>query len=167
MPIRSIGKGLGMGAGLAVGQELVGSFLGRNNRQGGNMLSPNQAAVPVAGGVACGCGFINEAGKKFCNSCGTPIVAPPAANNISSITCSCGTVVSADKKFCNECGSKIEPPAERACSGCNLKVTDASKFCNECGSAITDVQQSSNCKSCNADLVPGIKFCNQCGTMVI
>src|SRR5205085_8356286 len=44
------------------------------------------------------CGFQNEAGRKFCGDCGSPLAVPCAT---------CGAANSPGMKFCGECGSPL------------------------------------------------------------
>jgi class 3 adenylate cyclase/tetratricopeptide (TPR) repeat protein len=58
------------------------------------------------------CGFANEAGRKFCGECGTPLAAACPT---------CGTVNAAGMKFCGECGTQLtaaaQPNAQAATAG--------------------------------------------------
>src|SRR5690242_1859204 len=61
--------------------------------------------------LCAACGTENEAGRKFCGECGSPL----------ALTCSaCGTANSPGVKFCGECGAALtrerptlQPAAER------------------------------------------------------
>jgi RNA polymerase subunit RPABC4/transcription elongation factor Spt4 len=160
MPLRSIGKGLGMGVGNAAGQELFNTLRGRNNANTQNVSNPPVAGYSGPGAIACACGFSNEPGKKFCNGCGAKLSAKPVGGTV--YLCSCGTENSSDNKFCSECGSKVEPPLQRACTQCGTITENTNKFCNECGGKI-DVVQDCVCGSCGVSMTPGAKFCNECG----
>jgi len=53
--------------------------------------------------VTCAaCGTANEAGRKFCGECGTPLAAACPA---------CGAKNSPGVKFCGECGAALAAPA--------------------------------------------------------
>jgi len=59
----------------------------------------------------------NEAGAKFCGSCGSVMEAPKAAAPAAAVQqkCpSCGTVNSPDSSFCESCGSKLNIPQPAA-----------------------------------------------------
>jgi class 3 adenylate cyclase len=52
-----------------------------------------------------GCGAGNEAGKKFCTECGTPLGRECP---------SCGASLAGTENFCGECGAQLRPPAVAA-----------------------------------------------------
>ena len=111
------GMGVGMGAGVQVGQVFAGA---RNQT-----MAPRQPAAPApapAQTIACAsCGAQVPASAKFCTECGKN---PQPAGE----TCpGCGATVAAGAKFCPECGK----PLQQVCSKCGAKVTG--KFCPECG----------------------------------
>jgi class 3 adenylate cyclase/tetratricopeptide (TPR) repeat protein len=54
--------------------------------------------------VCSNCGFENEAGRKFCGECGSPLTVPCP---------SCGTPNAPGMKFCGECGSSLAGSAAR------------------------------------------------------
>ena len=60
----------------------------------------------MANGVLCAaCGTANEAGRKFCGECGSPLSTPCP---------SCGTPNTAGVKFCGECGAALTAGAAPA-----------------------------------------------------
>ena len=60
----------------------------------------------MANGVLCAaCGSANEAGRKFCGECGSPLSTPCP---------SCGTPNTAGVKFCGECGAALTAGAAPA-----------------------------------------------------
>ncbi|MBV8454660.1 MAG: zinc-ribbon domain-containing protein, partial [Deltaproteobacteria bacterium] len=65
------------------------------------------------------CGRDNREGRKFCTSCGTPLVA----------SCpKCGAPIQPDESFCGECGTAIGSSAPRAPSSAQprpLQLSDA------------------------------------------
>ena len=52
--------------------------------------------------ICSNCGTQNEAGRKFCNECGTSLAAGCP---------NCGATNSADAKFCGNCGNSLSPAA--------------------------------------------------------
>jgi class 3 adenylate cyclase len=52
-----------------------------------------------------GCAAENEAGKKFCTECGTPLGRECP---------SCGASLAGTENFCGECGAQLRPPAASA-----------------------------------------------------
>jgi class 3 adenylate cyclase/tetratricopeptide (TPR) repeat protein len=65
------------------------------------------------------CGRDNREGRKFCTSCGTPLVA--ACPN-------CGAPIQPDERFCGECGTAIGASVPRATSSAQprpLQLSDA------------------------------------------
>ena len=111
------GMGVGMGAGVQVGQVFAGAM--------NQKMAPRQPAAPApapAQTIACAsCGAQVPASAKFCTECGKN---PQPAGE----TClGCGATVAAGAKFCPECGK----PLQQVCSKCGAKVTG--KFCPECG----------------------------------
>jgi class 3 adenylate cyclase len=57
------------------------------------------------------CGSDNREGRKFCTSCGTPLVTACPK---------CGAPVEAGERFCGECGAAIASAADRAPSSAEL-----------------------------------------------
>lgn len=93
------GDFMGMGAGIAMGQQMAGamaSSLGGQNQQQAPQQPQGQGAKS---GVFCTeCGAKVPAAAKFCSECGKKMQA----------ACSkCGASVKADAKFCSECGTKV------------------------------------------------------------
>lgn len=109
--------GVGMGAGVQVGQVFAGAM--------NQNMAPRQPAAPApapAQTIACAsCGAQVPASAKFCTECGKN---PQPAGEICP---GCGATVAAGAKFCPECGK----PLQQVCSKCGAKVTG--KFCPECG----------------------------------
>ena len=103
------GMGVGMGAGMQVGQVFAGA------------MQNNAAQQPQAETIQCAaCGASIPASSKFCPSCGKP----PRA----SASCpKCGAAVSEGAKFCPECGEALAVK----CAKCGATVTG--KFCAQCG----------------------------------
>lgn len=102
------GMGVGLGAGVQVGQVFAGAV--QNS-------APQQSADTIP---CCSCGAVIPASSKFCPECGKP----PK----SSLTCpKCGTSLPEGTKFCPECGEQLAAK----CTKCGAVVTG--KFCPECG----------------------------------
>jgi class 3 adenylate cyclase/tetratricopeptide (TPR) repeat protein len=65
------------------------------------------------------CGSDNREGRKFCTSCGTPLVAACPK---------CGAPIQPDERFCGECGTALGDAAPRATSSAQprpLQLSDA------------------------------------------
>lgn len=102
--------GMGMGAGLAMGQVFAQTM-------GGNAAAPgspiNQPAQPVqpqpAPGLVCAaCGYGMAAGAQFCSNCGTKAAPPEAPAAPRAKFCSnCGTKLEGQAAFCSNCGNKL------------------------------------------------------------
>jgi membrane protease subunit (stomatin/prohibitin family) len=136
---------LGAGEGMAKGGAGVsGAFLGAGIGIGGQAAQapppgpPPPPAPGFAGGgagyatqqpatVTCpSCQASNQAGAKFCASCGASLA--PAA-----VTCpSCQASNPAGAKFCASCGTALVP-AVRHCAGCGAEIAADAKFCPTCG----------------------------------
>ena len=98
--LRSLIKGVGMGAGMGIGQEIAGSLVQnmRNRRQAGARMADRD--------VQCGaCGEINTGDSKFCGACGNSFVMRYDIQ--SGIKCNCGFVNARGQKFCSECGTGL------------------------------------------------------------
>jgi membrane protease subunit (stomatin/prohibitin family) len=115
------GMGVQLGAGFAMGNQMVNAFGGQNQPQ-------QQAQNVQSAMISCpGCGKANSVGTKFCSDCGGKM-------EITKLPCvKCGLSLSEGAKFCNECGSKQE---KMACLGCKAELPAGTKFCNECGTKV-------------------------------
>ena len=102
--------------------EFIEKFL----MSGGQTFEIGMSAPIADGKVACpGCGAHNQAGVKFCASCGTPL----------GVTCpSCGAFAPSDTKFCQECGTALSTSG--ACPKCGAEVSARQKFCASCGTSL-------------------------------
>lgn len=98
----SAGGAAGMGAGFAMGAQMVNGMLGSMN-MGGQQAQPAGQAAP---GTTCpSCGGIIPAGKKFCPDCGSPVQqAAPAPAAGDRFCPKCRKMVAT--KFCPDCGSE-------------------------------------------------------------
>lgn len=70
---------------------------------GGNPAGAGNAAE----GVLCVCGYVNEAGARFCVQCGKLLQEPEPARDVQE----------AEQRLCPVCGAAYEPGA-RFCVGC-------------------------------------------------
>jgi hypothetical protein len=130
MPIRSFANGLGLGAGISIGKEVTKNLMGNRgqNQQG-------QAGVECAN-----CRTMNQAGMKFCGSCGAEIIiAVPSIG--TGIACACGVINEEGRKFCSECGGKLEAkaPATGPVCACGVANEEGRKFCRDCGAKLEAV----------------------------
>jgi hypothetical protein len=64
------------------------------------------------------CDSDNREGRKFCTSCGTPLVA----------SCpKCGTPIQAGEKFCGECGTALADAVPAAATAHTVPVTASAR----------------------------------------
>lgn len=109
--------GMGMGAGLAMGQ-VFAQTMGQQT-QGG------------FGGAPLG-----QPGQQ--QAAAPQVPAAPAA--ASSVVCACGAGLAADAKFCSNCGARVvvpEPaPKAKFCSQCGTKADGSAAFCSNCGTKL-------------------------------
>jgi membrane protease subunit (stomatin/prohibitin family) len=109
------GMGVQLGAGFAMGNQMVNAF-GQNQ--------PSQPTTSDASTACPGCGKANAVGTKFCGECGGKM-------EITKFPCmKCGVSLAEGAKFCNECGSKQE---KIKCVNCQTEIAPGIKFCSECG----------------------------------
>lgn len=87
--------GVGLAAGMAMGNNMAQAMNGTNNQQ--QAQQTNNFGRP--GSTCPKCGKPVPAGSKFCPECGSPIAQKKFCTN-------CGHELSADAKFCPECGTK-------------------------------------------------------------
>jgi membrane protease subunit (stomatin/prohibitin family) len=138
---------LGAGEGMAQGGAGVGgAFLAAGLGLGGQAAAPAAPgppppagpgfagggtgfAAPAAAGIECpSCHTGNQAGAKFCASCGTSL-APPAA-----VCPSCQAENPTTAKFCSSCGTPMVA-ATPHCTSCGAEMTPGARFCPSCGTA--------------------------------
>src|SRR5437867_2811735 len=88
------------------------------------------------------CKLEHPVGKKFCRSCGSPLVEIP---KIPSPQCpACGAQVIPGKKFCRNCGVSLgdiritREPAVPTCPKCGHQTTPGKQFCKYCGHNLTE-----------------------------
>jgi len=91
------GEFLGMGAGIAMGQQMASAMASSLKGPAGDQSQQEQ---PKTSGTFCSqCGKSVLAGAKFCSECGAPAQA----------TCpQCGKTVDPTARFCQECGTKLK-----------------------------------------------------------
>ncbi len=139
---------LGAGQGMAQGGSATGgAFLAAGLGMGGQAAAPVQPGPPPppgtnfagggpgyasqaqAGAVCSNCQASNQAGAKFCASCGTSL-APPA------VVCSnCQAENPQGAKFCASCGTSLAP-AMAHCTACGAEVSPGGRFCPSCGTPV-------------------------------
>jgi membrane protease subunit (stomatin/prohibitin family) len=100
-------KGVGMGAGMGIGQELTGTLIQhvRNRGQGGAPGAPAQQQAQGGWDIQCSCGAVNTADSRFCGQCGGTLVQRCMLSG--GTKCSCGYTNAQGQKFCSECGNKL------------------------------------------------------------
>jgi membrane protease subunit (stomatin/prohibitin family) len=101
------GEFMGMGAGIAMGQQMAGAMASAFSQPQGQQAQPQAPAAQQGGAGAAG------ATTKFCGECGQP--AP------------------AEAKFCPQCGASQSAPS---CPQCGNEVSPGAKFCGECGNKL-------------------------------
>ena len=101
--LRSLMKGVGLGAGMSIGQEITRTIIQNlRNRGQGNQGAAGQATWDIQ----CGrCNEVNTGDSRFCGSCGNQLVS--RCNLSSGTRCNCGYVNAQGQRFCSECGSQL------------------------------------------------------------
>jgi membrane protease subunit (stomatin/prohibitin family) len=114
------GMGVQLGAGFAMGNQMVNAFGGQQPAGQSQQAQPPQGQM-----ISCPtCNKPNPAGTKFCGDCGGKM-------EVSQVPCmKCGASLREGAKFCNECGTKQE---KMQCLKCQAELNAGAKFCNECG----------------------------------
>jgi membrane protease subunit (stomatin/prohibitin family) len=111
--------GVGLGAGVAMGQMFTKSFQQDNGNQGNSGQSDHKILCPH-------CQKPIEKDSKFCPGCGKSVQA-------DKIPCSkCGKLNHSDNKFCSDCGN----PMVLKCKACGKDLKSDAKFCPECGESV-------------------------------
>lgn len=110
------GAGVGMGAGISIGQTMAGAM---NANQ-----APEQAKI-----ICPHCQAQNPKGTKFCSQCGKAA----AAETVPCI--GCGEQIGKQAKFCSSCGTA--QVHEKICPACSHSNLPDAKFCAECGETLT------------------------------
>lgn len=106
-----VGAGMGVGMGQQMGA-MMGSVMGNAGAGQGQ-----QVPCPK-------CNAMNQAGAKFCASCGGQMQVPQAACP------ACKAQIPAGVKFCPSCGANLQASK---CKNCNADLQPGAKFCPECG----------------------------------
>ena len=105
--------GMGMGAGLAMGQTFAQTMgTGFASTPGVAPAAQPQSAqgtpAPAADGIACSsCGNALAANALFCSNCGTKVVPPEPAPAQDKFCSQCGNKIEAKAMFCSNCGNKM------------------------------------------------------------
>ena len=108
--LRSLVKGVGMGAGMGIGQEIAGTIIQhvreRRSGQGQMHAGSNTGGNQVQMDIRCGgCGEVNTGDSRFCGNCGSSLVA--RCRLTSGVSCNCGFINASGQKFCSECGTRL------------------------------------------------------------
>ena len=91
---------------------------------------PAPAAAAAVATVTCpSCQTVQQAGGKFCASCGSAL--PPPAGHCAA----CGVDNVANARFCAGCGQPLGPQPVH-CPSCGTEAGPGQKFCASCGTAI-------------------------------
>jgi membrane protease subunit (stomatin/prohibitin family) len=104
--------GMGMGAGLAMGQVFAQTMAG-NNLPPSPLIQPTSAQpeVPVASSgdsVACSnCTHPITPGALFCSNCGSKAIIPEPEPVLNKFCRQCGTKADGQSLFCSKCGNKL------------------------------------------------------------
>ena len=105
--LKSLLRGVSMGAGMGIGQELAGAAIRKVRGKGqGNTNTANTAAAATDRDIQCGkCNEINTGDSRFCGACGNTLVKKCVLD--SGVKCACGFVNAQGQKFCSECGKPL------------------------------------------------------------
>ncbi len=96
-PNSAAGSGMGLGAGVAMGQMFAGAF----NQQNQQPVPQAAPVAPAAKGSFCSeCGNQVAPGAKFCANCG-------AKQSAAAVCPGCGQPTTPGAKFCSNCGQKL------------------------------------------------------------
>ena len=96
--LRSLIKGVGLGAGMSVGQQIAGAFMQ-------NIAQRNANNANNYGDISCKCGEINTADSKFCGACGSCLISQCRLQE--GVKCQCGYINAHGQRFCSECGARL------------------------------------------------------------
>lgn len=106
------GMGVGLGAGVAMGQTFAGALATENKPK-----EPQHTCIK--------CNAKLRANAKFCPECGAK----------QGMECpKCGASISAKDKFCPDCGQSLK----NTCPKCSAELKDGAKFCPECGEKLAN-----------------------------
>lgn len=131
------------------------------------------------------CGFGNNAGAKFCISCGAPLTQAPAApvQTAAGKCCDkCGALNDAEALFCTECGNRLNTqPAEPEVKKQmvyevpEVKSTEpvtesgaeeTENSADEQKATIEEMNEPARCAKCGALLEKDALFCTSCGARI-
>ena len=126
-----MGAGMGMGMGVGIGVPMGNAFAQIAPQVQGGSAPPSpqsQTTATIQSQVMCAkCNAVNQAGARFCATCGGGISIP---SNPSNLICTkCNAAIAKDSKFCPECGTKTVA----SCKKCGCEISVGTKFCNNCG----------------------------------
>ena len=119
--------------------------------------------------ITCPNGHVNDEGNRFCDQCGAPLGAAPAASVESAqsapaaataspggLACpTCGQENLPGTAFCENCGAPLQPP-EPAADMSATAVPDT-------GGVTSEVAGSTTCPNCGTVNDAANTFCEQCG----
>ena len=105
--LKSLLKGVSMGTGMGIGQELTETLIQHVKNRGQSNASEIKALpVSAAQDIRCGkCNEINTGDSRFCGACGNMLVRKCSLS--SGVRCLCGFVNANGQKFCSECGNSL------------------------------------------------------------
>ena len=106
--LKSLLKGVSMGTGMGIGQELTGTIIQHVRNRGQASANVNQSAAPIPAGrdIQCGkCNEVNTGDSRFCGACGNLLVRK--CNLSTGARCNCGFINANGQKFCSECGTSL------------------------------------------------------------
>jgi membrane protease subunit (stomatin/prohibitin family) len=103
--LKSLLKGVSMGTGMGIGQELTGTLI-QHVLNRGQQGQGQQNSTKGHWDIKCsGCGEISTGDSRFCGSCGKSLVERCRLS--SGVKCSCGFMNANGQKFCSDCGSSL------------------------------------------------------------
>lgn len=105
------GAGVGLGAGVSIGQVMTGALA---NAKDTTVEETNSCPK---------CGKNVKKNSKFCPDCG---------EMLKNACPHCGATLTAGAKFCADCGKKLT----KVCPKCGIDVAGNAKFCPACGEKI-------------------------------
>ncbi len=91
------GEAMGLGAGIALGQQMAASMAANVSQQ--QKAQPGQSSQAAAGRPCPKCGSANATTAKFCSECGA---------SLQQNCPECGKPVEPGAKFCPECGKALK-----------------------------------------------------------
>lgn len=131
------------------------------------------------------CGFPNNPERRFCNNCGSSLIArgpQQAWDSQQPINCpTCGLSNTKGTKFCSRCGTGLIDKAPQQqwgsqpaniCTKCGSLLQPGQKFCSKCGASSTSERQQQSwqvyhtftCPICGTNINKGSNPCPSCNT---